>query len=79
MNIASKTDSNDNLDLIVDQFEDSWNRRGGADIREFLPPSESPQYAEILCELIRLDLEIRCAKMNSPTSKSIWNDLLIPN
>ena len=55
-----------NLDAIVDRFEESWRTNGDADIDDYLPPPDCPNYPEILLELIRLDLEIRWKKGEQP-------------
>jgi eukaryotic-like serine/threonine-protein kinase len=45
------------LDEILDAFETARARGERADLAEFLPPRDHPQYLAILCELIRVDLE----------------------
>jgi hypothetical protein len=45
------------LDEIVDAFETARAVGKRADLGEFLPLRDHPQYLAILCELIRVDLE----------------------
>ena len=45
------------LDEVVDAFETARSVGEPADLAEFLPPRDHPQYLAILCELIRVDLE----------------------
>jgi eukaryotic-like serine/threonine-protein kinase len=47
------------LDGFIEDFETAWARRGEVDLAAFLPPRDSPLYLEVLCELIRVDLELR--------------------
>jgi serine/threonine protein kinase/Flp pilus assembly protein TadD len=44
------------LDGYVVAFE-SAALRGDADLTEFLPPAAHPKYPDVLCELVRIDLE----------------------
>jgi serine/threonine protein kinase/Flp pilus assembly protein TadD len=55
------------LDAFIEDFETAWARRGEADLADFLPPRQAPLYLEVLCELIRVDLELRWQK-GSPRS-----------
>ncbi len=45
------------IETVVESYEDAQARGGRADIAEFLPDREHPQYVEIACELVRVDLE----------------------
>src|SRR6516225_12260417 len=47
------------LDAFIEDFETAWARRGDVDLAVFLPPRDSALYLEVLCELIRVDLELR--------------------
>jgi serine/threonine protein kinase/predicted Zn-dependent protease len=47
------------LDVIVEDFETAQVRLGQADIDDFLPPRDHPEYLAVLCELVRVDLEYR--------------------
>src|SRR5262249_48306228 len=40
-------------------FETAWGRSDDVDLAGFLPPRDSPLYLQVLCELIRVDLELR--------------------
>ena len=51
------TPARDELDEFVRAFEVEYQRRGEADPGDFLPPTDHPLYAEVLRELIRVDLE----------------------
>src|SRR6516164_4027716 len=43
---------------FVDAFESAWHRRGHAEPADFLPPPGHPMYRQVLCELLRVDLEL---------------------
>jgi serine/threonine protein kinase/Tfp pilus assembly protein PilF len=47
------------LDEIVEAFESAQAERGEAELADFLPPREHPQYLAVFCELVRVDLELR--------------------
>ena len=47
------------IDTRVEAFEAAWDRNDGAEIGSFLPESGHPRYLAILCELVRVDLELR--------------------
>src|SRR5262249_25501744 len=65
---AGRDDSSSpDLDAYIEDFETAWAQRGEADLADFLPSRDSPLYLEILCELIRVDLELRWQK-GSPRS-----------
>jgi hypothetical protein len=49
----------DELDEFVRAFEEAHARGDGSDLGEFLPPPEHPHRAEVLPELVRVDLEFR--------------------
>src|SRR5262249_47213641 len=51
--------SSPDLDAFVEDFETAWAQRGDADLADFLPSRDAPLYLEVLCELIRVDLELR--------------------
>src|SRR6516225_3945575 len=46
------------LEERVEAFESAWNQAGSANPVDFLPPSDHPSYRAILCELVRVDLEL---------------------
>ena len=47
------------LNATVDRFESSWKASESINIEDFLPSSKSKHFRAILCELIRVDLELR--------------------
>ena len=49
----------DELDDYVRAFEQAYIRCGGADPAAYLPPREHPLHAEVLRELVRVDMEYR--------------------
>jgi WD40 repeat protein len=44
---------------ILDRFEVAWREQGDADIEQFLPAEGTAGRDELLCELIKIDLEYR--------------------
>ncbi len=57
---AFEVDPNDaeiDLDQFVSAFETAHVRGAAEDLADFLPSSQHPQYLEILCEIVRIDLE----------------------
>jgi serine/threonine protein kinase/Tfp pilus assembly protein PilF len=46
------------LEERVDAFESAWNQAGIANPADFLPPSDHPSFRAVLCELVRVDLEL---------------------
>jgi hypothetical protein len=53
------------LDRIVSRFERAWQTREKPVLDDFLPPPDHPHFEAILCELIRVDLEM-CWMRNCP-------------
>jgi serine/threonine protein kinase/tetratricopeptide (TPR) repeat protein len=51
--------SSPDLDSFIESFETAWAQRGDVNLADFLPPRHSPLYLQVLCELIRVDLELR--------------------
>src|SRR5688500_15327555 len=49
----------DDLDRRVGAFEAAWAADGPPDLGRFLPPPAAPGYADVLTELVRIDLELR--------------------
>ena len=45
------------LDAIVESYELAQQAHGSARLEDFLPVPDHPEYARIVCELIRVDLE----------------------
>jgi serine/threonine protein kinase/tetratricopeptide (TPR) repeat protein len=45
------------LSALVEAYESACERNGHAPIAEFLPDRSHPQYLDVLCELVRIDLE----------------------
>jgi serine/threonine protein kinase/tetratricopeptide (TPR) repeat protein len=54
-------DSLTELDRWALEFERGW-RDGEAELDDFLPPDDHPHFDRILCELIRIDLEMRWSR-----------------
>jgi serine/threonine protein kinase/tetratricopeptide (TPR) repeat protein len=44
---------------FIDAFETAQARDGEAEVAQFLPEPDHPLYREVLCELVRVDLEYR--------------------
>jgi serine/threonine protein kinase/tetratricopeptide (TPR) repeat protein len=53
------------LEAIVDAFEEAQVRNGRAELIDFLPPPDHPNRREVLCELVRVDLEYRWQRGDS--------------
>lgn len=47
------------FEAIYDRFEQEWDTRGDARVEDHLPPPDSPGYATVLNELVRIDIERR--------------------
>jgi serine/threonine protein kinase/tetratricopeptide (TPR) repeat protein len=62
--------SEDELDRRVAAYEAAWGANGSADLDRFLPPRPSPLYPRVLSELIRIDLEFRRSRGESPRLES---------
>ncbi len=43
---------------FVDAFESAWRRRGSAEVADHLPAPDHPLYRLVLCEIVRVDLEL---------------------
>ena len=50
------------MDRIVSSFERAWSTHDDAALEEFLPPPDHLNFEAILCELIRVDLEMRWSR-----------------
>src|SRR5262245_11317844 len=46
------------LDGRVEAFESAWKAGRRADLSEFLPASDDSHYLAVLCELVRVDMEL---------------------
>jgi serine/threonine protein kinase/Flp pilus assembly protein TadD len=46
------------LDDVVEAFESAWRSHGAAPLSEFLPEPQDPEYVSVLCELVRVDLDL---------------------
>ena len=55
----------DNLEKQVDAFEQALSENPDTDLRDFLPRTDDPIYADTSLELMRIDLEHRW-KVGSP-------------
>jgi hypothetical protein len=58
MSLATSDASGRDLHGFVDAFESAWRRQGHAEPAEFLPSRGHPLYRQVLCELLRVDLEL---------------------
>lgn len=54
------------LEFRVAAFEAAWSEGGRADLARFLPPRDHPDFPRILAELVRVDLECRGSRGESP-------------
>ena len=45
------------IDALVDAYEDARQRQGAAQLTDFLPPPNHPEYLAVAAELIRVDME----------------------
>src|SRR5262245_30039415 len=52
------------LDDVVEAFESAWRSHGSAPLSEFLPEPGDPEYASVLCELVRVDLDLHWSNGN---------------
>src|SRR5260221_7617872 len=50
------------LDDRVEAFESAWRSHGAAPLSEFLPAPQDPEYVSVLCELVRVDLDLHWSK-----------------
>jgi serine/threonine protein kinase/tetratricopeptide (TPR) repeat protein len=57
MSCSSNGQSWPNVDEVVDAYEAAQVLGDPADLAEFLPPPDHPEFLAILCELVRVDLE----------------------
>jgi eukaryotic-like serine/threonine-protein kinase len=55
----STSDTESELDRFVSAFEAAHARGAAGDLILFLPPRQHPRFLEILCEIVRIDLEFR--------------------
>src|SRR5262249_47182167 len=51
--------SGSDLDAYVEAFESAQAAMGHADVTAFAPPEDHPEYLNVVCELVRVDLEHR--------------------
>ena len=54
------------INEAVEAYESTRDRDGQADLEAFLPEPDHPYYPDVLCELVRVDLEYSFE--NSPRS-----------
>ncbi len=54
------------LEQRVAAFEAAWHEAGCAELARFLPRRDDPEFPRVLAELIRVDLECRGARGESP-------------
>src|SRR5438132_10561319 len=43
---------------LVDAFESAWRRAGSAEVADYLPAPDHPLYRQVLCEIVRVDLDL---------------------
>ena len=55
------------IDSIIDQYERSFRVNSETDISDFVPPSSSENYNEIVTELIRVELELNWSTQRRKT------------
>jgi len=58
-NSQSNADRSQQVDDLLDRFDDTWHRQPIPDIAEYILPAENAQNRELLIELIKIDLEYR--------------------
>lgn len=66
MNQDIRNSSEFDLDAVIDRFEASWKNNADTNLESFLPIQEDPNYRRVLCELIRVDLELRWNRGEQP-------------
>jgi serine/threonine protein kinase/tetratricopeptide (TPR) repeat protein len=59
------------LNEIIDHFESTWSPT--SDLNDFLPDSGVANFAEIFCELVRVDLEFRWTRGETPEARDYLN------
>ena len=63
--ITPKQSVHELIDHYIDQFEIAMNSGKSFVFQDFLPPKDHPDYPEIACELVRIDLEYGFVKNQS--------------
>src|SRR5947209_5773432 len=61
------------VDARVAAFENEWHSAGQADPSVFLPEPDAPHYRQVLCELLRCDLELHWSS-GRPSSLEDYRD-----
>ncbi len=59
------------LNSIIDKFESSWSP--ATELQDFLPDLAVPNYTEVFCELVRVDLEFRWSRGETPEVQDYLN------
>ncbi len=54
---------------VIDRYEQAWQVAGEADLADFLPPTGDARYLLLLHELIKIDLEYRWGRGQSPRAE----------
>ncbi len=67
MDEAPLCDPSDELDRFVEAYEAAQVRDGCADLASFLPDAPHPLYREVLCELVRVELEFAWERGQRPS------------
>src|SRR6267378_7146930 len=57
MSVQASATAFQEVDAFIEDFEQHYAQYGEAILQEFLPDSQHPLYADVLRELIRVDLE----------------------
>ncbi len=62
------------IEQAVSEFEAAWARRERADLRAHLVPESDPDYRHVLCELIRVELELSQRQGRPKTLREYFRD-----
>ena len=69
-------EAEDDLDQFVSAFEDSrTSATQREDLADFLPSSRHPQYLDILCEIVRIDLEFHWRRRPAATARRLSREV----
>src|SRR5689334_1609395 len=67
--VRLQTTDRDRIQALTVRLEEAWRATGSrvepVSLDPFLPPASDPLRVPILCELIRVDLEMRCRRRRS--------------
>jgi len=73
MDEAVLPDPSDELDRFIAAYEAAQVREGHADLASFLPAANHPLYREVLCELVRVELEFAWERGQRPSLEDYLN------